>query len=237
MNNDYTHIAMVIDRSGSMSSCWSDVQGGYAEIVKANKEAPGKCTFTVAAFDTSYDLLEDFTQIADVKDSLSVHPRGGTALLDAIGKTIVSVGEKLAALDESERPAKVLVIVQTDGEENSSREFRPEAIKALIEEHNTKYSWQFQFIGASQSSVTEANAWGFSTANSSTYNVGNSKAAFTTLGSKTRSIRSASVQDYACSAMFTEEEKVSLNADKTVPDITSGTVKSTSSKVSKKIIP
>ena len=214
MNNDYTHISMVIDRSGSMSSCWNDVQGGYAEIVKTNKETPGKATFTVAAFDTEYDILEDFTPIAEVKDSLDVHPRGGTALLDAIGKTINSVGKKLAALVESERPAKVLFIVQTDGEENSSREFTPQAIKALIEEHNTKYNWQFQFVGASQQSVTEAKAWGFSTANSSTYNVANSKAAFATLGEKTRSIRGSSMENYAATVMFSDAEKSTLNAEK-----------------------
>lgn len=214
MNTDYTHITMVIDRSGSMGSCWNDVQGGYAEIVKTNKEAPGKCTFTVAAFDTEYDILEDFTPISAVKETLGVHPRGGTALLDAIGKTINSVGKTLADMCECERPAKVLVIVQTDGEENSSREFSAPAIKALIEEHNTKYNWQFQFIGASQSSVTEATKWGFSINNSSTYNVGNSKGAFTTLGSKTRSMRAASLDQYACTAMWTEEEKVSLNAEK-----------------------
>ena len=121
MNNNYTHIAMVIDRSGSMATCWTDVKGGYAEIVKSNKEAEGKCTFTVAAFDTEYTLLEDFTDIQNVKEELSVNPRGGTALLDAVGKTIVSVGEKLDAMAESERPMKVCIMIQTDGEENSSR--------------------------------------------------------------------------------------------------------------------
>ncbi len=215
MNTDYTHIAMIIDRSGSMSSSWSDVQGGYAEIVKTNKEAPGKCTFTVAAFDTEYDLLEDFNCIQCVKDSLSVNPRGGTALLDAIGKTISSVGSKLAAMNECDRPAKVLVIVQTDGQENSSQEFTPMAVKALIEEHTNKYNWQFQFIGADQCSVTEATShWGFNMANTSTYNSTNSKGAFTTLAHKTRTMRTASVQDYAATAMFTESEKDSLNAEK-----------------------
>lgn len=69
---------MVIDRSGSMSSCWTDVVGGYESIVKENKAVPGKCTFTVAAFDTEYELVEDFTDIQKVDEKLKVNPRGGT---------------------------------------------------------------------------------------------------------------------------------------------------------------
>lgn len=215
MNNDYTHIAMIIDRSGSMFTSWPDVQGGYAEIVKTNREAPGKCTFTVVAFDTEYDILEDFTDIQSVKDKLSVDPRGSTALLDAIGTTITSVGKKLSELNESDRPAKVLVIVQTDGQENASTEYKADTIKAMIEEHTNKYSWQFQFIGASQDSVTEATAhWGFNSANTSTYNTANSKGAFTTLAHKTRSIRGASVADYAATVCFSEVEKSELNSEK-----------------------
>lgn len=212
MNKDYTHVAMVIDRSGSMSSCWNDVKGGYKEIVKTNKEAPGKCTFTVAVFDTEYDLLEDFTDIQDVKEELAVSPRGGTALLDAVGKTIVSVGEKLAKLDESERPEKVMVIIQTDGYENSSREFKKDAIKKLIDEQTNVYKWQFQFIGASLDAVNDAQSWGIARSNTSTYDVQNSAATFTLLGEKMKCARSAdSYEKYAATMAFTESDKEVLN--------------------------
>lgn len=215
MRKDYTHIAMIIDRSGSMSSCWDDVRGGYTEIVKQNKEESGKCTFTVAAFDTEYDLLEDFTDIKNVKEELSVKPRGGTALLDAIGKTIVSVGEKLAKMKEKDRPMKVMIVVQTDGEENSSKEFKKDAIKKLIDEQTNTYKWQFQFIGASLDSVNEARDWGFNAANISTYNVENSNASFSTLGTKMRCARRADTMAmYEASVAFTEEEKTLLNSDK-----------------------
>jgi uncharacterized protein YegL len=215
MNNDYTHISMVIDRSGSMSSCWTDVKGGYAEIVKQNKEEPGKCTFTVAAFDTEYDLLEDFTPIENVKGELTVNPRGGTALLDAIGKTIVSVGEKLAKMNEEDRPMKIMVVVQTDGEENSSKEFKKEDIKKMIEEQTNVYKWQFQFIGASLESVNEARDWGFAASNVSTYNVNNSNKSFSTLGLKMKSARAATTMEtYCASVAFSDEEKELLNSDK-----------------------
>lgn len=215
MNNDYTHIAMIIDRSGSMGSCWTDVSKGYEQIVKDNKEEPGKCTFTVAAFDTEYTLLEDFTDIKDVKETLSVSPRGMTALLDAVGKTINSVGEKLKKLKESERPAKVMVIIQTDGEENSSREFSKAQIKKLITEQTEKYSWQFQFIGASLESVHESQSWGIRASNTSTYSVDNSLDTFTLLSSKMKSARSASDMTTYCASMaFTEQDRSILNEKK-----------------------
>lgn len=214
MNSDYTHITMVIDRSGSMASCWKDVKGGYAEIVKQNKAESGKCTFTVAAFDTGYELIEDFTDIQNVQETLAVNPRGGTALLDALGKTIVTVGEQLAKLDEADRPLKCLVLVQSDGEENSSREFTKDQIKKLIDEQTNTYKWEFQFIGASLDSIDDAKSWGFNAANTSTYNTKNSLDTFTLLGEKMSRMRSApDLATYACAAAFTNEEKEVLNKE------------------------
>lgn len=214
MNKDYTHITMIIDRSGSMSSCWKDVEGGYTEIVKTNKAEPGKCTFSVAVFDNTCELLEDFTDIQKVKEELSVKPRGGTALLDAIGKTIVTVGENLAKLDETDRPMKVLVVIQTDGEENCSNEFNKEQIKKLIDEHTNTYKWEFQFIGASLQSVKDASSWGIKNQNTSMYSTQNSSATLGVLGEKMRSMRSApDMATYACAATFTDEEKSVLNKE------------------------
>lgn len=215
MKKDYTHIAMIIDRSGSMSPCWKDVSEGYKQIVKDNKEEKGKCTFTVAAFDTEYTLLEDFSDIKNVKDVLDTSPRGMTALLDAIGKTINNVGEKLANMKEKDRPSKVMVIIQTDGEENSSREFGRSVIKKMIEEQTSKYNWQFQFIGADLTAVNEARSWGINVNNTSTYNTDNSLDTFTLLGAKMRSARLASDDvAYAASMCFTEADKEILNKDK-----------------------
>lgn len=213
--NDYTHIAMIIDRSGSMASCWEDVQGGYTQMIKDNKDADGRCTFTVAAFDTDYELVEDFTDIQSVDDTLTVRPRGGTALLDAIGKTVVTVGKKLQSMTEADRPSKVLVVIQTDGFENSSKEFTKENVKSLITEQTEKYAWQFQFVGASLDAVNEAVSWGISKGNTSAYNSSNSENTFNVLNAKMQTMRSATTMDaYATCASFTEEEERSMVSEK-----------------------
>lgn len=208
MNEEYTHISMVIDRSGSMNFCWNDVVGGYEQIIKENKSTPGICTFTVAAFDTVYELIEDFTDIQQVNEKLEVYPRGGTALLDAIGKTIVSVGERFAKMKEEDRPSKVIMLIQTDGEENSSKEYRTEYIKQLIEEHTDVWKWQFQFLGADLNSVNEAKSWGIKAVNTSVYNTKNSLDTFSLVGSKMATMRCASsVQEYSAAASFSEDDK------------------------------
>lgn len=215
MDTEYTHIVMVIDRSGSMNTCWSDVSAGYKQIIKDNKEGPGKCTFTVAAFDTQYDLLEDFTDIEKVDEVLRVSPRGFTALLDAIGKTINSVGEKLAKMKESKRPGKVMFVIQTDGAENASKQFSRESVKKLIDDQTNKYNWQFQFIGADLEAVNEAKSWGIRGTNASTYSVENSLDTFTLLGSKMRDARSAvDMEQYCRSVSFSDSDKEILNEKK-----------------------
>ena len=203
---------MVIDRSGSMSSCWTDVIGGYKEIVKKQKAEPGRCTFTVAAFDSEYELIEDFSDIQTVDELLKVTPRGSTALLDAIGKTISSVGEKLEKLEESERPSKVTVVINTDGAENSSKEFTKQTIKELIEKQTNIYKWEFLFIGASFTSVKDAVTWGIKGTNTSTYSTKNTQDSFTLLGEKMSQMRSAKTYDaYVAAATFSIDEQDRLN--------------------------
>jgi hypothetical protein len=85
-------------------------------------------------------------------------PRGSTALLDAQGRTIVELGQELAALPESERPSKVIVVTLTDGLENASRQYNLEKIGEMIREQRDKYNWDFVFLGANQDAIATAAA-------------------------------------------------------------------------------
>lgn len=214
MKKDYTHIALIIDRSGSMSSNWSDVVGGYESIIKEQQEQDGKCTLTVAAFDDSYDLLEDFSNVQKVSDKLEIRPRGMTALLDAIGKTVSSVGEKLAKMKERDRPEKVIVMVQTDGYENASKEYTKEKIKEMIETQTNVYNWEFMFLGASLDAVNEARNWGFDTSKSAVYstqNTADTYQLFNTKMSMMRSVDKSDVAAYYKASTFSDEEVEKIN--------------------------
>ena len=159
MKKDYTHIIFLIDRSGSMSLIKTDMEGGIAQFLKEQKELPGKCTLTAAQFDVHYDLMYSLVNLESV-DTIKINPRGGTALIDSMVRLISDAGKELSALPEEERPAKVLFVTITDGEENASREFTNAQLAEKIAHQEKVYNWQFTYIGANQDAFSVANKVG-----------------------------------------------------------------------------
>lgn len=92
--------------------------------------------------------------------------RGSTALLDAVGNTILSVCHRLSQTSEKERSDKIIFVITTDGMENFSREFTYEKVKDLINEHQEKYNWEFIFLGANIDVKKEAVSIGIDINNS-----------------------------------------------------------------------
>ena len=60
------------------------------------------------------------------------------------------------------RAEKMMFVIITDGEENSSREYTSDKIKAQIEHQKTKYGWEFIFLGANIDAVQTAERFGIS---------------------------------------------------------------------------
>jgi hypothetical protein len=77
-------------------------------------------------------------------------------MLDAIGRTIDSVGERLSDTPEEDRPEKVIVSILTDGLENASKEYTYEQIGSRIKRQKEKYNWEFIFLAANQDAVASA---------------------------------------------------------------------------------
>ncbi|MEO0376753.1 MAG: vWA domain-containing protein [Cyanobacteria bacterium P01_A01_bin.17] len=146
MKQDYTHIVLIADRSGSMSASQGEAQAAINTFIKDQAAQPGNCTLSLAQFDNEYDLIHDFAVINDVP-KYQLEPRGMTALYDAVGLTIASVGLKLAQMQESDRPALVTVVICTDGAENASKEYSQQRIAAMIKEQREVYHWKFIFLG------------------------------------------------------------------------------------------
>jgi hypothetical protein len=96
-------------------------------------------------------------------------PRGSTALYDAIGKTIDSLGKTLAETPADQRPGKVIIAILTDGAENASRSFTLHDINQRIRHQTDTYHWEFLFLGANQDAIASAGAMGIAAANSATY--------------------------------------------------------------------
>ena len=131
--SDLTHLYFLLDRSGSMQSIKSDIEGGFAAFVDEQRKGAGECRATLAQFDDVYEVVYADRPLADVPP-LDLQPRNMTALHDAMGRLITDAGAKLAALPEAERPGTVIVAIMTDGLENASKEWTRPAIKALVEQ-------------------------------------------------------------------------------------------------------
>ncbi len=162
MRENYCHVSMVLDRSGSMGDIKNDIIGGVNEFVRKQKEDPGFMTLSLAQFDNVYEVIHNFVDLVNVPELTdeTYEPRGSTALLDAIGRTITSTGQHLLNLSESERPSKVLFVIVTDGEENASREFLRNKIFEMITHQEKEYNWEFVFIGANQDAIAEGGSLG-----------------------------------------------------------------------------
>ena len=156
-----TEIIFVIDRSGSMSGLEAVTIGTYNAFIE--KEADGKTLITTVLFDDQYELLYNGVKPKKAHlDNKKYFVRGSTALLDAVGKTILDVGNRLSHVGESEHPDKIIMVITTDGFENASREFTKEKVKELISHQQKKHNWSFLFFGANIDSVSTAQGIGIS---------------------------------------------------------------------------
>lgn len=168
-NKDLTLLAVLADKSGSMHICKDDSEGGLNNLIEEQRALPGKLELAVAEFDTIYHISRDLGLLTKAYH-YTLRPGGGTALLDAMGRYISEIGEQLAARPESKRPGKVIMLVVTDGQENSSREWTYTQVQELVERQKNNYQWEFIFLGANMDAVSEGSKIGVGAASSLTYN-------------------------------------------------------------------
>lgn len=160
VDKNYTHIALIVDRSGSMQGIHTDMDGAIKALLAAQAKGAGFCLIDVTTFDTEVEYPYVDARPDDVKGEL-IRPRGGTALNDAVGSTIVRLGEKLAAKDEDDRPGHVIVVVVTDGMENSSREYTLDQVRALVTEQTDRWGWEFLYLAANVDAFATGRGYGF----------------------------------------------------------------------------
>jgi hypothetical protein len=147
-------IVAVVDRSGSMGAIKREAEDGLNSFLKEQQKL-GEARFTLAEFDTDYELLADDLLLSGFK-GYSLEPAGGTALLDAIGRTASRVRDYVV-------DGKKIFIVVTDGEENSSKEWtKGSAIYKLIGDLRNE-GWETIFIGTDEASLQQASSLGFNT--------------------------------------------------------------------------
>ncbi len=167
-----THLAMLLDRSGSMQSIKRATEQGFNLFLGEQRDAPGRCTVTLAQFDNEYEELYTDLDVREVPP-LDLRPRGMTALLDSIGRLVQTTALRLAQLPEEQRPGAVIVGIMTDGLENASKEYTHAAIKALVTEREEQFGWTFLYMGANQDAIEVGASLGVKRERSLTYDTAN----------------------------------------------------------------
>lgn len=210
MNKDATDITLIVDRSGSMHEIRDDAEGGINSFIEQQAREPGSATLTLVQFDTEYDFVHKGVPIHEAQQYRLI-PRGRTALLDAVGRAIGETGERLAKLNEADRPSLVVFVVMTDGRENASREFTKEGIKQMIQHQQEKYNWHFTFLGADQDAFGEARSMGIAAAGTANFSKKKVAAAYGATAAKVARMRAQSRGGETVINNFTESERDQMN--------------------------
>ncbi|MFA6292346.1 MAG: vWA domain-containing protein [Victivallales bacterium] len=160
----YTHISIILDRTGSMESIKDDTIGGFNTFLKEQQKLPGKATMTLVQFDSQdpYEVIHSFKAVKEIPDlnASTYVPRASTPLLDAIGRGINDLEKRLDDMKKKERPAKVVLVIITDGQENASCEFNKAQIEKMMKKKEND-DWQFVFLSADLGSIGDATVYGF----------------------------------------------------------------------------
>jgi Mg-chelatase subunit ChlD len=166
LKESLTEIIFVLDKSGSMESIRKETVVGFNDFVHRQLTEPGETKISLILFDTKYSVLYSGIPLQEAIDLTfaSYEPDGGTALLDALGTAIDRTGQRLAEIAPNERPSKVIVVILTDGQENSSQEYSVQQVLDKVRHQTKVYGWEFIFLGANQDAWLEAGKLGISRA-------------------------------------------------------------------------
>lgn len=173
-------VNVILDKSGSMNSKVQDVIGGFnLYISELAKEPAVEYGFTLTLFDTAVAMKYNSVPLAQVAklDESSYRPSGNTALLDAIGNTVQTVNS--AGFD------KIITVIMTDGEENSSREWTLQGIRELVRSKESVGNWTFVFLGANLDAFTQGANLGVAALNAVRYDAGNYLGVYNSLARRT----------------------------------------------------
>ncbi|MBR5364374.1 MAG: VWA domain-containing protein [Oscillospiraceae bacterium] len=200
MKNNLTEMVFILDRSGSMSGLEADTIGGFNAMIDKQKKEEGAAFVTTVLFHTQYSVLHDRLMIDKVPamTDKDYFVGGGTALLDAVGMTIRQIETIHKYARPEDVPAHTVFIITTDGQENSSTQFRYADVKKMIEAAKEK-GWEFLYLGANIDAAAEAAKIGISRERAANYEASacGTRSLFKAMNSSVASVRRKGVMSDA----------------------------------------
>lgn len=159
MNKKTTDITMILDRSSSMQAMQEDAISSFNNFVEEQKNTAGDASFTLVQFNHLVRRCFAAIPVENVQkiDNENYVPAGYTALLDAVGRTIIENKQRL----NKQGDRSVVIVVLTDGMENASQAFTPPMVRDLIKECESELGWNFIFLAADPDSFSQYQQFGF----------------------------------------------------------------------------
>ncbi len=170
MKKGLTELVFILDRSGSMGGLESDTIGGFNGMLLKQKNEEGEANVTTVLFDDQIEIIHDRFPMKAVKPLTEedYYVRGCTALLDAVGSTVMKTENIQKRLPDEMKAENVIFVITTDGLENASQEYSVKMVKQMIERNQEK-GWQFLFLGANIDAVEEAEKIGICKSHAASY--------------------------------------------------------------------
>ena len=160
---DCTQITVILDRTGSMESIRADTIGGFNSFLAEQKRLPTQVTLTLVQFDSQdpYEVVHAYATMVAVPELTAKPflPRANTPLFDAIGRGIVDLDTRLRSIPVDQRPARILFIIVTDGQENASTEFSGAQVRSMVTERRAA-GWQIVFLSADEGAIASGESVG-----------------------------------------------------------------------------
>lgn len=217
MRKGLTEVVFILDRSGSMSGLEADTIGGFNSMIEKQRKEEGEAYISTVLFDDECKVIHDRVPVEKVEPMTDKQyfVGGCTALLDAMGGAIHHIANIHKYAREEDRPEKTIFIITTDGYENSSKNFKYEDVKKLVEKEKEQYGWEFVFLGANIDAIEVAGRFGIGADRAFNYECDSAgtQLNFMTIGGMVSAVRKAeSMKDmsemlYNCCAPIREDYK------------------------------
>lgn len=165
-----TELIFILDRSGSMGGLESDTIGGFNATINDQKTLEEETRVTTILFDNFFEILHDRIDLQDLPTltEKDYFVRGSTALYDAVALGINKIVNVQKQTKQDGRADKVIMVIITDGYENSSRETNAAMLHKMIDGCK-KDGWEFLFLGADIDAQAAAGAIGIESSRASNF--------------------------------------------------------------------
>lgn len=184
------HVLFIQDRSGSMNSTWKENLQGFETFVNdLKKNSEVDYLFSLTVFDTVVESPLISVPLKSVQPEILAEyaPRGGTALYDAVGNTLEVADRHLSDVD------KLICIIVTDGEENSSRGYTKDCLHSMIDAKLGTGKYTFQYLGTQPETWNDAAKVGLVAGSTVMYTVADTRSMYAAVASGVNNFSASSL--------------------------------------------